>query len=135
MTPNVKFGRFSRSSRVEFLADGRSVRIVREFSFIRPDGGWIKVPRGFVCDGASIPRILWPLSGGPFEGKHRDAALVHDALYASHRCAKHTGDQFDRATADRVFYEAMRAGGVDAIRATCKYLAVRMFGGRAWNAK
>ena len=122
-----RWGCFSSNPRVEFLDDGRRVRVCETFTYQRASGQIFTVPQGFTCDGASIPRILWPLSGGPFEGRHRDAALVHDVLYAEGM----TGTPIvDRATADRIFYEAQRCCGVPWVNAVAKYLAVRCFGPR-----
>mgnify|MGYP001041562264 CR=1 FL=1 len=118
----MSWGRFEGAVRVELLDDGRTVRICEPFAYVRANGEAYEVPADFVCDGASIPRILWPLSGGPFEGKHRAAALVHDYLY---RLFIGT-----RANADRVFYEGMRCCGVNVISARAKYTAVRLFGPR-----
>lgn len=121
------WGHFTANPRVELLDDGRRVRICEAFCYVARDGTTYTVPAGFTCDGASIPRLLWPLSGGPFEGRHRDAALVHDRLY----CAGRDGNAIcARATADRVFYEAMRCCGVPWWSAALKYLAVRAFGPR-----
>src|SRR5690606_37335397 len=41
----------------------------------------ITVPAGFEHDGASVPRLLWTLSGAAPDGLHRAAALVHDFNY------------------------------------------------------
>lgn len=115
------FGHFDRIPRCDFLEDGRLVMVCRSFTFIRADGESITVPENFVCDGASIPKIAWPISGGPFEGKHRDGALVHDFLYASRRTDTR---EITRGEADRIFYEAMRARGVNEFHARAKYIAV-----------
>lgn len=101
------------------------MRICEPFAYVSAGGMRVTVPGDFVCDGASIPRILWPLSGGPFEGRHRDAALVHDYLYA---CGRLGEPEYSRATADRIFLEAMRCCGVSAFHARAKWLAVRAFG-------
>lgn len=38
------------------------------------------VPAGFESDGASIPRLLWPLIGPPISSSHLIPAVVHDYL-------------------------------------------------------
>lgn len=41
----------------------------------------IFIPKGFIFDGASIPRFFWRIVGHPFHPKRVIAALVHDALF------------------------------------------------------
>lgn len=41
----------------------------------------ILIPRGFIFDGASIPRFFWRIVGHPFHPKRLIAALIHDALF------------------------------------------------------
>ena len=41
----------------------------------------ITVPSGFRYDGATVPRILWTLSGIRPDGIHRAASLIHDYIY------------------------------------------------------
>lgn len=43
--------------------------------------GNVIIPMGFICDGASIPRIAWLTTGTPFEPDHLLAGLVHDYFY------------------------------------------------------
>lgn len=57
-----------------------------------------------VVNGASIPKFLWSIVGGPFEGQYRNASIVHDA-----ECEKMTSPSTD---VHRMFYDACRAGGV-----------------------
>jgi hypothetical protein len=47
--------------------------LVTELRYTDPkDEVWV-APAGSVTDGASIPRYLWSLMGGPFEGQYRNA--------------------------------------------------------------
>lgn len=123
----MSWGGFEGACEIELLPDGRKVRVVESFAYMRPNGMRVTVAAGLVCDGASIPRILWPFAGGPFEGRHRLAAITHDYLYSLGRAGT---PLVDRATADRIFYEAMRCCGVSAFSARTKYFAVRAFGPR-----
>jgi hypothetical protein len=63
--------------------------------------------------------------GGPFEGKYRNASVLHDVAY----------DQKNRPheVCDRMFYHAMRCSGVSAVEAGTMYYALRKFG-RHWKA-
>lgn len=82
------------------------------------------VPKGYVTDLASTPRIVWPIFP-PF-GQHQRAAIVHDYLYSRHaRCS--------RFLADSLFREAMAALGVPLWRRVVMYYAVRLFGWAAFR--
>ena len=80
------------------------------------------VPRGFITDLASIPRILHSLI--PVNGRHSPAAIVHDYLYATQRCT--------RKQADETFLWAMESLGVNAVRRYAMYAGVRAFGWLVW---
>lgn len=100
--------------------DGRTMTLVQPFAFVDQRCiNWI-VPTGAVVDGASIPQAGWSLVGGPFEGKYREASVIHDwycALRVQPWQAVHL-----------MFYEAMRANGVEQNAADRMYQAVRRFG-------
>lgn len=84
----------------------------------------ICVPKNFVTDFASIPRVFWRLFLP--SGLHREAAVVHDWLYFS-------GDRA-RAVCDAIFLEAMESLGVSRWRRQFMFLAVRIGGQSAWRA-
>ena len=44
-------------------------------------GDCITIPRGFRSDGASIPRLLWPICGTPMQAPRIYAAICHDYIY------------------------------------------------------
>ncbi|MDY6922958.1 MAG: DUF1353 domain-containing protein [Pseudomonadota bacterium] len=108
--------------RIELLEDGRMARLLGPIAYHRPDGTAWPVPAGSTLDGASIPRALWTLIGGPFEGKYRNASIVHDRYCDSH----------ERRWQDthRMFHDAMRCSGVGAARAGVMFYAVYRFGPR-----
>jgi hypothetical protein len=100
--------------------DGRSMTLLNELRYTDPKGVvWI-APPGSKVDGASIPRSLWSLMGGPFEGKYRNASVLHDVSY----------DQHIRPwqECDRMFYNAMRCSGVSALEAKTMFYALYRFG-------
>jgi hypothetical protein len=122
--PN-KWGHFSGYVEARWENDGRSMTLLSELRYTDPQGKiWI-APAGSVVDGASIPRTLWSLMGGPFEGKYRNASVLHDVAY----------DQKTRPweECDRMFYNAMRCSGVSAVDAGMVYYSLRKFG-RHWKA-
>lgn len=79
-------------------------------------GSYVVVPRGFVTDLASIPRIAWPLIGP--SGAHAQAAVIHDWLYRDQ-------SQYSRRDSDAIFLEAMRESGVNQARRWILWLGVR----------
>ena len=82
----------------------------------------VAVPEGYVTDFASIPGLVqWLIQ--PF-GRHSEAAVIHDWLYALGT----PGDGKGRHLADRTFRRALNLVGVGFLRRWIMYLAVRMGG-------
>jgi Protein of unknown function (DUF1353) len=120
------WGYFSGPIETRWEADGRTMTLLNELRYTDPKGVvWI-APAGSAVDGASIPRALWPFFGGPFEGKFRNASVLHDVAY----------DQKSRPwqQVDRMFYDAMRCSGVGAVEAKTFYYALYRHG-RHWKLK
>ena len=92
----------------------------------------LTIPAGFITDGASIPRLLWPLFSPT--GKHMRAAVLHDYLYQLCK-SKGMTDATSRESADDLFLLAMLDSGVSPIRAKVMYWAVRVFGGSRFNRR
>ena len=118
--------RYMGTPRVEFLRDGRDVKLIEGFSFCDPEGLLWPVPADSVVDGASIPRVFWTLIGGPFEGRYRDASIIHD-YYCDVRVRTWQATH-------RVFYEAMVVSEVSRRTAKMMYCAVR-WGGPRWSKR
>lgn len=85
----------------------------------------VDVPEQYYTDLASVPWWLHWLY--PTGGRHQRAALFHDFLYETKRTK--------RFAADAVFRTILENDGVAPWRCRTMYFAVRLFGGRAWNAK
>lgn len=90
--------------------------------------GFFIVPKGFVTDLASIPRILSPLF--PKVGDNLPAAVLHDWLY-SKKCT----EKVDRKEADIFFLNMMAKWGVKPWRRYLMYYAVRLFGWMFYKKK
>jgi Protein of unknown function (DUF1353) len=58
--------------------------------------------------------------GGPFEGKYRNASVLHDVAYGERKRPWQD--------CDRMFYNAMRCSGVSAVEAKTMYYALYRFG-------
>ena len=90
----------------------------------------LDIPKGFVTDFASVPRIMWPIIS-PW-GKHKVAAVVHDYLYRQHTLDLDL-NEISRKQCDRVFRLLMKRSGVAWWKRTLMYTAVRLFGGKSWK--
>ena len=120
-----KWGYYSGYVEARWENDGRSMTLLRELRYTDPQGVVWVAPAGSQVDGASIPRSLWSIMGGPFEGRYRNASVLHDVAY----------DQHNKPwpVCDRMFYNAMRCSGVSAVNAGTMYYALRKFG-HHWKA-
>jgi Protein of unknown function (DUF1353) len=116
------FGHFVGEFDGHFNPGGRTVTLLRELSFIDPDGLTWTAPNGLVVDGASIPRPLWSIVGSPYTGNYRRASVIHDSY-----C--HTKERSWRAT-HYIFYLGSRADGVGDLYAKLLYGGVMAFGPR-----
>jgi hypothetical protein len=118
------WGYYSGQVEARWENDGRNMTLLSELRYTDPKGVvWI-APAGSVVDGASIPRVLWSLMGGPFDGKYRNASVLHDVAYDQHT---HSWQQ-----CDRMFYNAMRCSGVSPLEAKTMYYALYRHG-RHWK--
>ena len=114
------FGTYKGRVVAEWLKDGRLMRLVEPFSFSDWRGVIWDAPADSKVDGASIPRLGWTVVGGPFEGKYREASVIHDvACVRKNRPWKET---------HLVFYAGMRASGVPPGLAKRMFAAVYHFG-------
>ena len=114
------WGEFSGSPKSEWLDDGRKMKLLEDFTYAdRRKKSWT-APRDSIVDGASIPRLLWTVVGGPLEGPYRNASIVHDV-----GCDQ---KQADSDAVHLMFYEACRCGGVAETKAKLLYAAVHYFG-------
>ncbi len=107
---------------VEWMSDGRSMRLCEELRYHDRRGVVWVARAGIVVDGASIPRLLWRVLGSPFTGKYRRASVIHDAY-----CQTRERDSRD---VHEVFAEMMRSDGVPGWKAIIMWAAVRWCGPR-----
>jgi endonuclease G len=115
-----RWGFYSAPPITRWEPDGRNMTLISELRYTDPQGVvWI-APAGSVVDGASIPRSLWSIMGGPFEGRYRNASILHDVAYDEHNRPWED--------CDRMFYNAMRCSGVNAAEAKTMYYALYKFG-------
>lgn len=90
--------------------------------------GVIVVPAGTICDGASIPRIAWPIIGHPFD-EYLEDAVLHDYLYSA------ANTEFSRMEADHLFRETMWNRNIPRWKIAAMWSAVRLGGWRAFKGQ
>jgi Protein of unknown function (DUF1353) len=115
-----KWGYYSGDPVTRWNPDGRTMTLLTELRYTDPQGFVWVAPGGSVVDGASIPRYLWSIMGGPFEGKYRNGSVLHDVAYGERKRPWQD--------CDRMFYYAMRCSGVSGVEAKTMYYALYKFG-------
>lgn len=116
-------GKFLTALLLTPLPDGRRWRVESPFAYRTSWHRQFTVPRGFVTDLASVPRVFWNILP-PF-GRYTEAAVLHDWLYRTHRVP--------RPDADQLLRDAMELGRVPGLTRALIYYAVRWFGWAAWH--
>lgn len=122
-------------------------------------GSWqlarLTIEKGFTYDGASVPRILWSLSGLTPDGLLRAASLVHDYIYINkgelpgvELCVQSVNSEGEvigagwrkqynvkvsRRRCDRIFLKMMISAGMRRRKAYMAWVAVRLAGWVLWN--
>lgn len=120
----ANWGYYSGPVDTRWEDDGRTMVLLNELRYTDPYGVVWVAPAGSRVDGASIPRAFWGLIGGPFEGKYRNASVLHDVAYAE--------QSRPFQDVDLMFYNAMRCSGVSVVTAKTMYYALVRHG-RHWK--
>jgi len=117
--------------RFEFIEDTMDVRLTADY-VVETSLGHITIPKGFVSDGASIPKALWWYAS-PYDPGVREAAIIHDYFYRtpnarliSNDCVKEV--RVTRAMADDIFLQKLKDGGIRYTKRYAMYWTVR-----GWN--
>lgn len=92
-------------------------------------GFYVLVPRDFVSDGYSIPKLAWVLAGHPFGQAHMMPAYVHDYL-----CNTATSYS-ERVLADAVFFHLLYKYNVPSWKRVTFYVLVRCWGRYMWKLR
>ena len=119
-----ELGRYTGKLILEPLRSDQPMKTVLEFGFLDGDGRHWPVPPGTSVDQASIPKELRSLLGNPWEGKYRDASVVHN-----YYCAVRS---MDWRSVHSMLYRAMLVSGVSVRRAKLVYAGV-YFAGPRWE--
>lgn len=92
------------------------------------DGREYEIPKGFVFDGNSSPRLMWALCS-PIGGVYGEAGPVHDWFY-SLDCPV----PVKRRRADKIHQAIGMMRGASQVRATLVYAGLRAGGKRSFRA-
>src|SRR4051812_14147435 len=92
--------RFSGLAYYVDLPDGVHARLTRTLTYTTKDGWVIRIPRNFITDFASIPRLLQVII--PPRGKYNRPAMAHDYLYQFAPIDPTTGKPCTQARADSI---------------------------------
>lgn len=125
---DMTYGQFDGTVKTEWLRGSESERrmvLLEDFAYTDPKGRKWLAPAGSKTDGATIPKVVWSVVGGPFEGQYREAAVIHDVY-----CETKSEPWRD---VHRIFYYANRAAGVSEGKSKILYGAV-MIGGPKWGS-
>lgn len=113
---------------VVYIPATNNWKVMEDF-FYSGHGVNVAIPKGFVCDLASIPRFLWRLMA-PFELSFT-APLVHDWLYKTG--GKTVYAKLSREQSDLLFRYIMTDKKVPKWRRYLAFKAVRAIGWLAWK--
>ena len=86
-------------------------KVIKPFSYYDVD-----IPKGFVSDGASVPRLFWVFFP-PNRTDYLPCAIIHDYL-----C-----DKEEYKKADKCFHKCLKELKVDKVSRTLMYYAVRIY--------
>ena len=116
----------SSQPRTQQFADGKHWVLTRSIDFETDEDTKITgtVPKGFVTDYASVPRVFWSVV--PRHGRYSAAAVVHDYLYWTQTTS--------REDADKVMKELMKFSEVSDAQRETIYTSLRAGGSFAWRS-
>lgn len=106
------------------FGDGKNFVVQKPFEYYvdRNKKLTFKIPKGFVTDFASVPRVFWALL--PPWGKYGKAAILHDYLYRN--------KPLKRSACDRIMFEAMEVLAVPYWQKYLIYYNLKLFGWLGW---
>ena len=99
-------------------------------TFVDSNGVKWVAPKGTLTDGASVPRLALPITGGQWDVHFLKAAVVHDA-YCQEENKTRSPEQYRKKpwkAVHKMFYEASIAGGSPQLLANLMYAAVYLAG-------
>jgi len=124
------FTQFSAELDLRFDVQSANWQVLTPFTYAvgsLDSGIIVVVEKGFMTDGASVPRPFWNII--PPWGQYGQAAVVHDRMYTD-LYVVHNGvrETITHKRADEIFLEAMGVLGVPAWKRYSMFYALRLFG-------
>lgn len=110
------------------ILDSGKVQLLQDLIYRSPENREWRVPAGFICDLASVPKIVPGIIRIWFGDKLQTAkaATLHDWFYSR--------GALTRSEADHFFWEALIAENGDRIGAWLMWAGVRCGGFLAWRS-
>jgi hypothetical protein len=90
--------------------------LYKPFTVTLSTGALVTIPKGFVTDLATVPRIFWGIVAT--HGRHDLACIVHDYLLTQ---------GWDRKAADRELLYFLKCAHVSRLKRSLMYGAVRLY--------
>jgi len=117
---------------VSILKSGK-VKLLKDYT-VSMGLVYFKLKKGFISDGASIPRVF-AFFGDAFDGNTLNGALIHDALYATKGEVKINNilSKLPRKNTDAIFYDIMKHDGTPLWQRCIYYIGVRLGGWLPFN--
>lgn len=100
--------------------------IYKDYKHILHTGEEIIIPKGYVTDFASVPRIFWVIFPPHFYS-YRKPSIIHDYLYTENKII------LSRKESDKEFSELLKQNGAWCVTIFLFYSYVRLFGWIKWN--
>lgn len=121
--------KFTNPLIVEYI-DGTNWKLHEEFSYYlsADESASIHVPKGFMTDFASVPKILKVFAKD--SEIFCKASILHDYLYSG--SGNENGYKYTREESDKIYRDAMQVFGMTASRSYIFYKGVRFFGKSHW---
>ena len=103
--------------------NGLRVRTISDFP-LAPWGIDALIPAGYISDGMSVPRFLWPLLGASIDSKTLGPSIAHDYLYDTHLVS--------RCDADTWYVSQLAHTGYGHLRTAAVWIGLRLAGASHW---
>ena len=113
--------------KVEIYETPHNGKIIRLLEPIRISvkGRKYVVPEGYLSNGFSCPRFLWPLISPAIDSRTLRSACGHDWLYECHVVSRKEADQW--------FRDSLIESRFPRWKAELSYIGVRVFGGNHYK--
>ena len=122
-----------KKSRVYGKNNINNYKLLQDVNVRISDGRIIKIPKGYVWDLASVPRLLWSLV--PPDSDAELAFLIHDYLYENNKILGYNQEFCDNEM--RIWAKELNGTqnkySLRNIDNSIRYYAVRLFGKKVFN--